>query len=170
MRHHVGVHRRRGPNPRCAALRVLGAALLVALGAAALAACGDDDGGEAASVTATTPLGPNPTPSNPGPNPSTFDPGPNPTAGGPSTVQGTVQVDPDRACIVLETDDGPLDLRFERYEAGVVADGPAVLDDAGVPVARNGDSMIVAGYPQLDATPCGTRFEVDSLVNVTPQL
>lgn len=136
---------------------------------AGLGACGDDRGtGTAATGTLSVPQGPNPTPSNPGPNPSTFDPGPNPTDDGPVTVQGTVAIDVDAGCVTLRTDSGDLDLRFDGYAAREVVDGPAVVDETGTPVARPGDSMIVAGHPKPSETPCGARFDVDSLVNVTP--
>jgi hypothetical protein len=132
-------------------------ALLGALLAAVVVTggCGGDD-----DSTAVSGLGPNSTSFDPGPNSTSFDPGPNPTDEGPRTVDGTLQITGE--CLTLQRADGNLDLRFDGYEAN----GDALADDTGTVIARNGDTILVAGHPADETGPCGRRFDVDSFVSV----
>ncbi|MDQ1521216.1 MAG: hypothetical protein QOI55_2289 [Actinomycetota bacterium] len=123
-----------------------------------LGACG---GG--ADSTAPTARGPNPTSSDPGPNPTTFDPGPNPTGGGPVTESGTLQIT--AKCLTLQRAKGPLDLRFHGYQVK----SKGLADDTGTVLAHDGDHIAVAGHEGKAKGPCGTSFDVESLVTVLPQ-
>ncbi len=148
-------------------LRIPGVSPAVWLLAAGLLlmACGDDTGSDTTASTAGSTAASS---DDIGPNPTVDDPGPNDTSDGPETVQGTVVLTEN--CIVIATDSGDLALDFAgRYTAETLADGLAVVDDEGAAVAREGDSMIVAGFRTDTDAECGKGFDVDSLVNVTPQ-
>jgi hypothetical protein len=132
-------------------------ALVVCALVLVLGACG-------ASKHDTTPgaLGPNPTSSDPGPNSTAVDPGPNPTGGGPLTEDGTLQIT--ARCLTLQRAKGPLDLRFHGYSVK----GKGLADDTGTVLAHDGDHIAVAGREEKAKGPCGTRFDVESLVTVLP--
>jgi hypothetical protein len=70
---------------------------------------------------------------------------------------------------VLEVGPIRFDLRLHGYEVKRLADGRAIVGSEGTPLARDGDTLYVAGYDLDRKTACGEAFDVESLVSALPR-
>jgi hypothetical protein len=133
------------------------------LGGCLLSGCGGSS-----SPQSTAPAD---TRNNPGPNTTTGDPGPNNTAGGPQTLQGKLVAR--SGCIELDGNVankpfGHFELDFisetvHRKGSNIVLSGP----DGDRSIGPR-DIVYLAGHPRSGSGACGSRFQVEKLVAVTP--